>query len=54
MAYDLMPFENMQNKARLLAEAAAGGWTLLLGQDPVNAAWGVSAEERGRYSLRTE
>jgi glyoxylase-like metal-dependent hydrolase (beta-lactamase superfamily II) len=52
MAYDLMPFENMQNKARLLEEAASGGWTLLLGQDPVNALWQVVTEERGRYALR--
>ncbi|HKQ49371.1 MAG TPA: MBL fold metallo-hydrolase [Phycisphaerae bacterium] len=52
MAYDLMPFENMQNKARLLSEASTGGWTLLLGQDPVNAVWAVSTDERGRSSLQ--
>lgn len=52
MAYDLMPFENMQNKERLLKEAAQGGSTLLLGQDPANAVWHVSSGERGRYSLR--
>ena len=51
MAYDLLPFENMRNKDRLLAEASAHNQTLLLGQDPVHAVWDVRREPTGRYSL---
>lgn len=51
MAYDLLPYENMLNKKRLLEEATRGGWKLLLGQDPHQAVWRVAADERGRFSL---
>ena len=34
MAYDLLPYENMMNKKKLLHEAARPGIMLLLGQDP--------------------
>jgi glyoxylase-like metal-dependent hydrolase (beta-lactamase superfamily II) len=51
MAYDLLPYENMRNKGRLLEEALRGGWRLLLGQDPTNAAWQVQSDGRGGVSL---
>ncbi len=51
MGYDLLPFENMRTKERLLADASAGGWTLLLGQDPGQVAWRVAADDRGRFAL---
>jgi len=51
MGYDLLPFENMCTKKRLLADASAGGWTLLLGQDPGQVAWQVAADDRGRFTL---
>lgn len=51
MAYDLLPFENMQCKSRTLAEAAHGGWTLLLGQDPNHTAYAVAADGAERYRL---
>jgi glyoxylase-like metal-dependent hydrolase (beta-lactamase superfamily II) len=51
MAYDLLPFENMQNKSAILKEAASGNWTLLLGQDPVEAVWRVEEKDSGRFSL---
>lgn len=51
MAYDLMPYENMRNKEKLLAEAVAGGWTLLLGQDPAETVWHVEQNDQGRFSL---
>lgn len=52
MAYDLLPHENMVNKQRLLAEAAAAGTTLLLGQDPGQSLWRVTAAAGGRFELK--
>jgi len=49
MAYDLMPYENMVNKERLLQAVARTGATLLLGQDPGCPAWRVE-EKDGRFS----
>ncbi|MEK6642657.1 MAG: MBL fold metallo-hydrolase [Planctomycetota bacterium] len=51
MAYDLMPYENMVNKQRTLEQAAAEKWTLLLGQDPVETAWTVRDQGKGRFAL---
>ncbi len=51
MAYDLMPFENMVNKQRLLSETAQDDTTLLIGQDPLNAHWRVVDEGKGRHGL---
>lgn len=51
MAYDLLPFENMENKRRLLSRAAAEGWTLLLGQDPAHVAWEVASDGAGGFRL---
>ena len=49
MAYDLLPYENMVNKAGLLREIARTGATLLIGQDPGCPAWRVE-ESAGRFS----
>ena len=51
MAYDLLPYDNMMNKTRLLEEAVARDWTLLLGQDPHHTAFRPRLEGAGRYSL---
>ncbi len=51
MAYDLLPYENMRNKGRLLEEAVRGGWRLLLGQDPVSLIWRAQSDGRGGVSL---
>lgn len=51
MAYDLLPYENMVNKQRVLEQAAAESWTLLLGQDPTEAAWTVKDQGKGRFAL---
>lgn len=51
MAYDLMPYENMCNKERFLADAVREGWTVLLGQDPANTIWRAEADARGRAML---
>lgn len=48
-AYDLMPYENMVNKEKLLQTVARSGATLLLGQDPGCPAWRVE-ENPGRYN----
>jgi len=49
MAYDLLPYENMVNKAALLRQVARTGATLLIGQDPGGPAWRVE-EREGRYN----
>ncbi len=51
MAYDLMPYENMRNKRRLLAEARTESFTLLLGQDPHSVHWRVEADQKGCPTL---
>lgn len=51
MAYDLLPYENMVNKGRLLSEGAAGGWMFLLAQDPLHTAHRVKSEGPERYSI---
>jgi glyoxylase-like metal-dependent hydrolase (beta-lactamase superfamily II) len=51
MAYDLLPYENVQNKRRLLTDASDGGWILLLGQDPSQVAWRVLRGDGGRFEL---
>ncbi len=51
MAYDLFPLENVQNKKAILEAASQGGWTLILGQDPEQAVWRVTADDRGRFAL---
>lgn len=53
MAYDLLPYENMMNKKGLLAQAAQGDWTLLLGQDPTNAAWRIIQVSDERFTLQS-
>lgn len=54
MAYDLMPYENMRNKERLLTDAVQGQWTLLLGQDPSETVWRVEQNGSGRFALIPE
>lgn len=51
MAYDLLPYENMKNKERVLDDAMRGGWRLLLGQDPRHPLWSVHSDGTGRLSL---
>ncbi|HRW51928.1 MAG TPA: MBL fold metallo-hydrolase [Phycisphaerae bacterium] len=51
MAYDLLPFENMENKRRLLAECQAKGMDLLLGQDPRHVRFRLEKDEAGRVRL---
>ncbi len=51
MAYDLLPFENMMNKSRLLSDLVEADARLFLGQDPKHAYWQVSRDDKGRFSL---
>ena len=51
MAYDLLPYENMRNKERLLNDALQGEWRLMLGQDPREAIWRVDSDGRGGFAL---
>lgn len=46
MAHDLLPYENMVNKEKLLRNVAHIGATLLLGQDPNCPAWRVEEIEK--------
>jgi glyoxylase-like metal-dependent hydrolase (beta-lactamase superfamily II) len=47
MAYDLNPLETLQEKRRLLGQAAAEGWLLFLEHDPAVAACRVRRTLRG-------
>lgn len=51
MGYDLLPFENMRNKERLLKSVSEDGWTLLLGQDPKRVVWRARPDERRGFAL---
>lgn len=51
MAYDLLPYENMINKGRLLKDVSAGHVRLILGQDPNNALWRADQDGKGRVQL---
>ena len=51
MAYDLLPFENMTNKRRLLDECVDRGMGLLLGQDPEHVRHTPVCDDRGRFKL---
>jgi len=54
MAYDLLPFENMKTKERLLADALRGDWTLLLAQDSAWATWRPVSGPKGVGVERVE
>ncbi|MFO0972284.1 MAG: MBL fold metallo-hydrolase [Phycisphaerae bacterium] len=54
MAYDLDPFGNMLKKRLILDEALAGGYTLLLGQDPNWPTWRAVAGAKGVQLERAE
>jgi len=51
MAYDLLPFENMVNKQRLLELAVRRESLLILGQDPHRAAWRAESDGLGGFKL---
>lgn len=51
MAYDLLPYENMENKRRLLNECQARRMGLLLGQDPTHVHFQLGKDEKGRVAL---
>jgi len=48
MAYDLYPYDTMQRKMPLIAEAAREGWTVVWGHDP-DLPVGRIVEREGRY-----
>lgn len=47
MAYDVEPLATLREKERVLAEAVAGGWTLVYEHDPAAAASEVRRTDRG-------
>ncbi len=47
MAYDLRPLQTLEEKRRLLAEAADRNWVLFFEHDPLTAAAGVRRTEKG-------
>jgi glyoxylase-like metal-dependent hydrolase (beta-lactamase superfamily II) len=50
MAYDLYPVELIENKKRLLAQAAQDGWLCVFGHDP-QVPWARVAADRGGYRI---
>ncbi len=53
MSYDVRPLLTMDEKARLLAQAAAEGWILVFEHDPVNEAAIVEQTDRGVRVVQT-
>ena len=51
MAYDLRPLVTLEEKRRILTEAADGGWTLFFEHDPVLAAARLARNDRGGIVL---
>ncbi len=52
LAYDMLPYENMQSKAALLERAAGEGWRLALDHEPGDAVVRVEAGEKpGQWGL---
>lgn len=52
MAYDILPYTNLQSKAALLARAAAEGWRLALDHEPGRAVVRVlGADKPGQWRL---
>jgi glyoxylase-like metal-dependent hydrolase (beta-lactamase superfamily II) len=53
MGYDMLPYENMLSKSRLLARAAADGWRLVIDHEPKHPVVRVreDGERRGRFVL---
>ncbi|MDH4069977.1 MAG: MBL fold metallo-hydrolase [Ignavibacteria bacterium] len=47
MAYDLRPLQTLEEKKRLLPEAAEEGWTLFFEHDPVTPAATVGQSDKG-------
>jgi hypothetical protein len=44
MGYDMLPYENMLSKRRLLDRAASESWTLVLDHEPGDATFRVHVE----------
>ncbi|MFG0330473.1 MAG: MBL fold metallo-hydrolase [Phycisphaerales bacterium] len=51
MAYDMMPYENMQTKQTLLADAQRDGWRIVIDHEPGPAVVTVDRDDRGRFKL---
>ncbi len=51
MAYDHFPLSTLEEKKRLLGEAADGDWILFFEHDPAIAACRVSRNDRGRFEI---
>ncbi len=54
MAYDLLPYENMRTKSRMLEAAQAGDWTIVTAQDPDWQTWRVQRTDKGFALARDE
>ena len=51
MAFDVRPLHTLAEKERLLGDALAGDWTLLLEHDARTAGGRLVKDERGRLSF---
>lgn len=54
MAYDLLPFENMKTKERVVEDSLRGDWTLVLAQDPAWCTWRAVSGPKGVGVERVE
>lgn len=53
MAYDMLPYENLLTKRRLLARASAEGWRLVLDHEPGHAVVSVRSDGADRWTLES-
>ena len=51
MAYDHFPLSTLEEKKKLLGEAADGNWILFFEHDPGIAACRIARNEKGRYEI---
>lgn len=51
MAYDHLPLSTLEEKKKLLGEAADGDWVLFFEHDPAIAACRISRNDRGRFEI---
>ncbi len=53
MAYDMLPYENLLTKRRLLGRAAAEGWRLILDHEPGHPIVSVRSEATDRWAVES-
>jgi hypothetical protein len=51
MGFDMLPWDNMQSKKKLLEQAVSENWRLVIYHEPDTPIVTASAQDNGRFSL---